>query len=204
MPGRSVSLRSSPPASAGWHGGSSSVPARWRRGRAYAIVGLSWFALALFGTLPYLLTGEISSFTNAFFETTAGFTTTGSSISPDPSTFSHGILFWRALTQWLGGMGIIILSIAILPLLGIGGVELARAEAPGVSPDRLTPRFRETAKRLWFSLRDVHRSRDSAALARRHDSLRGHFALFHDDVGPAVSERTRSLSAPSARTRNGS
>ena len=115
----------------------------------YAIVGLSWFALALFGTLPYLLTGEISSFTNAFFETTAGFTTTGSSIAPDPSTFSHGILFWRALTQWLGGMGIIILSIAILPLLGIGGVELARAEAPGVSPDRLTPRFRETAKRLW-------------------------------------------------------
>ena len=116
----------------------------------FAIVGLSWVAMAFFGTLPYLLTGEISSFTDAFFETAAGYTTTGASITADPSALSHGILIWRALTQWLGGMGIIILSIAILPLLGIGGVELARAEAPGVSPDRLTPRFRETAKRLWY------------------------------------------------------
>jgi trk system potassium uptake protein TrkH len=116
----------------------------------FAIVGLSWFAMAFFGTLPYLLTGEVRSFTDAFFETAAGFTTTGASITPDPALLSHGILIWRALTQWLGGMGIIILSIAILPLLGLGGVELARAEAPGVSPDRLTPRFRETAKRLWY------------------------------------------------------
>ena len=116
----------------------------------FAIVGLSWIAMAIFGTLPYLLTGEIGSFTDAFFETAAGFTTTGASIAPDPGAFSHGILVWRALTQWLGGMGIIVLSIAILPLLGLGGVELARAEAPGVSPDRLTPRFRETAKRLWY------------------------------------------------------
>lgn len=116
----------------------------------FAIVGLSWVVIAFFGTLPYLFTGEIASFTDAFFETAAGFTTTGASITPDPSALSHGILFWRALTQWLGGMGIIVLSIAILPLLGLGGVELARAEAPGVSPDRLTPRFRETAKRLWL------------------------------------------------------
>ena len=116
----------------------------------FAIVGLSWIAMAFFGTLPYLLTGEITSFTNAFFETSAGFTTTGASITPDPSSLSHGILIWRALTQWLGGMGIIILSVAILPLLGLGGIELARAEAPGISPDRLTPRFRETAKRLWY------------------------------------------------------
>jgi trk system potassium uptake protein TrkH len=116
----------------------------------FAIVGLSWIAMAFFGTLPYLLTGEIGSFTDAFFETAAGFTTTGASITADPASLSHGILFWRSLTQWLGGMGIIILSIAILPLLGLGGVELARAEAPGVSPDRLTPRFRETAKRLWI------------------------------------------------------
>jgi trk system potassium uptake protein TrkH len=116
----------------------------------FAIVGLSWIAMAFFGTLPYLLTGEIGSFTDAFFETAAGFTTTGASIAEDPAVYSHGILLWRALTQWLGGMGIIILSIAILPLLGLGGVHLARAESPGVSPDRLTPRFRETAKRLWY------------------------------------------------------
>jgi trk system potassium uptake protein TrkH len=125
-------------------------PGRLTTREGFAIVGLSWIAMAFFGTLPYLLTGEITSFTDAFFETAAGFTTTGASITPDPASLSHGVLFWRSLTQWLGGMGIIILSIAILPLLGLGGVELARAEAPGVSPDRLTPRFRETAKRLWF------------------------------------------------------
>ena len=126
------------------------TPGRLATREGFAIVGLSWFGMAFFGTLPYLFTGEISSFTDAFFETAAGFTTTGASVTADPSSLSHGILIWRALTQWLGGMGIIILSVAILPLLGIGGVELARAEAPGVSPDRLTPRFRETAKRLWY------------------------------------------------------
>ncbi|NNF64136.1 MAG: TrkH family potassium uptake protein [Acidimicrobiia bacterium] len=116
----------------------------------FAAVGLSWFALAAFGTLPYLFTGAIPSVTDAFFESAAGFSTTGSSILADPSTLSHGILFWRSLTQWIGGMGIIVLSIAILPLLGVGGVQLARAESPGPTPDRLTPRFSETAKRLWW------------------------------------------------------
>ena len=116
----------------------------------FAAVGLAWFAMAAFGTLPYLVTGSIDSLTGAFFETAAGFTTTGASVVPDPSVLSHGILIWRAETQWLGGMGIIVLSIAILPLLGVGGVQLAKAESPGHQPDRLTPRFRETAKRLWF------------------------------------------------------
>ncbi len=116
----------------------------------FAIVGLAWFATTIFGTLPYILTGEISSVVDALFESAAGFTTTGASIVPDPAELSHGILFWRALTQWLGGMGIIVLSIAVLPLLGIGGVQLARAESPGPTPDRLTPRFRETARRLWL------------------------------------------------------
>lgn len=116
----------------------------------FGTVGLSWFAISLFGTLPYLFTGAIPSMTDAFFETAAGFTTTGSSIVPDPAVLGHGVLLWRALTQWLGGMGIIVLSVAILPLLGVGGVQLARAESPGPSPDRLTPRFRETAKRLWL------------------------------------------------------
>ena len=84
------------------------------------------------------------------FEATAGFTTTGSSVVPDPAALPHGIQIWRSFTQWFGGMGIIVLSIAILPLLGMGAVQLARAESPGPTPERLTPRFRETAKRLWM------------------------------------------------------
>lgn len=116
----------------------------------FATVGLSWFAMAGFGTLPYLLTGSISNLTDAFFETASGFTTTGASLVPDPAVLSHGILMWRSSTQWLGGMGVIVLSLAILPVLGVGGVQLARAESPGPQPDRLTPRFRETAKRLWY------------------------------------------------------
>jgi len=116
----------------------------------FAAVGLAWIALTLAGALPYLMTGEITNLTDAIFESAAGITTTGASIVPDPGLLSHGIVFWRSLTQWIGGMGIIVLSIAILPLLGMGAVQLARAESPGPMPDRLTPRFRETAKRLWL------------------------------------------------------
>ncbi len=116
----------------------------------FVIVGMSWIVMTFFGTLPYIFTGEILNVTDAFFETAAGYSTTGASIVPDPGQLPKGILMWRALTQWMGGMGIIVLSIAILPLLGVGGVELARAESPGPTPDRLTPRFRETAKRLWL------------------------------------------------------
>lgn len=116
----------------------------------FATVGMSWFALTLVGTLPYLLTGEIPALVDAIFETASGFSTTGSSVVPNPADLSHGILVWRSTTQWVGGMGIIVLSVAILPLLGIGGVQLARAESPGPTPDRLTPRFRDTAQRLWL------------------------------------------------------
>jgi trk system potassium uptake protein TrkH len=118
--------------------------------QGFATVGLAWFVFSIFGALPYLLTGEIASITDAVFETASGFTTTGASILPDPSVLSHGIAFWRALTQWLGGMGVIVLGVAILPLLGTGGMQLARAESPGPTPDRLTPRFQGTAKRLWI------------------------------------------------------
>ncbi len=117
---------------------------------AFASVGLAWAAICLIGSLPYLFTGAIPSITDAVFETTAGFTTTGSSVVADPGLLPHGIQFWRSFTQWFGGMGIIVLSIVILPLLGMGAVQLARAESPGPTPDRLTPRFRETAKRLWL------------------------------------------------------
>jgi len=118
--------------------------------QGFATVGLAWFVFSIFGALPYLLTGSIPSITDAVFETASGFTTTGASILPDPSVLPNGISFWRALTQWLGGMGVIVLGVAILPLLGTGGMQLAKAESPGPSPDRLTPRFQETAKRLWL------------------------------------------------------
>jgi trk system potassium uptake protein TrkH len=116
----------------------------------FAAVGLAWAAMCLVGALPYLFTGSIDNITDAIFETTAGFTTTGASVIPNPAELGHGIQFWRSLTQWIGGMGIIVLSVAILPLMGMGAMQLARAESPGPTPDRLTPRFRETAKRLWL------------------------------------------------------
>lgn len=118
--------------------------------QGFATVGLAWFVFSIFGALPYLLTGSIPNITDAVFETASGFTTTGASILPDPSVLPHGISFWRGMTQWLGGMGVIVLGVAILPLLGTGGMQLARAESPGPTPDRLTPRFQGTAKRLWI------------------------------------------------------
>ena len=116
----------------------------------FAAVALSWVVLILVGTLPYLFSGSFTGLVNPLFETTAGFTTTGATVLPDPGELSHAMLLWRATTQWVGGMGIIVLSIAVLPMLGAGGVELARAEAPGPEPDRMTPRFRDTAERLWW------------------------------------------------------
>ncbi|MFC2138015.1 TrkH family potassium uptake protein [Bacteroidota bacterium] len=115
----------------------------------YIIVTLAWIIFSFFGCIPFILTKSIPSFTNAFFETVSGFTTTGASILNDIESLSHGILFWRSITQWLGGMGIIVMSLAILPILGIGGMELFVAEVPGLTPDKLHPRITETAKRLW-------------------------------------------------------
>ena len=116
----------------------------------YIIVSLGWIVFSLFGALPFILTGSIPVYTDAFFETISGFTTTGASVLNDIESLSHGVLFWRSLTQWLGGMGIIVLSLAILPLLGIGGMQLFVAEVPGPTPDKLHPRIKGTATRLWF------------------------------------------------------
>ncbi|RLD56525.1 MAG: TrkH family potassium uptake protein, partial [Bacteroidetes bacterium] len=116
----------------------------------YIIVSASWVIISLFGTIPYLLSGAIPNFTDAFFETISGFTTTGASILTDIEAVPKGILFWRSVTHWIGGMGIIVLSVAILPLLGIGGMQLFVAEMPGITPDKLHPRITYTAKRLWL------------------------------------------------------
>ncbi len=116
----------------------------------YLIVVGGWLCMTLFGALPYIISGSIPNFTNAFFETMSGFTTTGSTILNDIESLPKSILFWRSMTQWIGGMGIIVLTIAVLPLLGIGGMELFVAEAPGPTKDKIHPRIKETAKRLWI------------------------------------------------------
>ena len=115
----------------------------------YLIVSLAWVIISVFGTLPFLISGSISNFTDAFFETMSGFTTTGATILNDIEAQPKGILFWRSMTHWIGGMGIIVLSLAILPILGIGGMQLFVAEVPGPTKDKLHPRIKETAKRLW-------------------------------------------------------
>lgn len=116
----------------------------------YLIVTLTWLSITFFGTLPFYLSGSIPSFTDAFFETMSGFTTTGATILTDIEAMPKSLLFWRSTTHWLGGMGIIVLTLAILPVLGVGGMQLFVAEAPGTTPARLHPRITETAKRLWF------------------------------------------------------
>ncbi len=121
-----------------------------QRKEGYIIVTLGWLVMSISGMLPYLFSGAIPGVTNAFFETISGYTTTGASILNDIESLPEGILLWRSLTHWIGGMGIIVLAIAILPLLGIGGMQLFAAEAPGPSADKLHPRITDTAKRLWY------------------------------------------------------
>lgn len=126
------------------------VPEDLNYREGFVIVTLAWVAIAVFGALPYLLSGAIRSPVGALFESMSGFTTTGSTVLSDIEAVAPGILFWRSATQWLGGMGIIVLGIAVLPYLGVGGMQLFRAEVPGPTPDRLRPRIRETARLLWL------------------------------------------------------
>ncbi|MBW2407885.1 MAG: TrkH family potassium uptake protein [Deltaproteobacteria bacterium] len=114
-----------------------------------AIVAIGWTAIGFFGAFPFYLGAEFSTFVDAFFESVSGFTTTGSSILTNIEAVSKGLLFWRSLIQWLGGMGIIVLSVAILPFLGVGGMQLYKAEVPSPVPDKLKPRIRDTATVLW-------------------------------------------------------
>ncbi|NAS29578.1 TrkH family potassium uptake protein [Flavobacteriaceae bacterium R38] len=121
-----------------------------KKKEGYIIVAFGWIIMSISGTLPYIFSDSIPDITNAFFETMSGYTTTGASILNDIESLPEGILFWRSTTHWIGGMGIIVLAIAILPLLGIGGMQLFTAEAPGPSADKLHPRITDTAKRLWL------------------------------------------------------
>lgn len=116
----------------------------------YLIVTLGWVVLSLSGSLPFILSGSIPSFAGALFETVSGYSTTGATVLEDIEIVPHGILMWRSLTHWIGGMGIIVLTVAILPILGIGGMQLFSAEASGVSTEKLHPRITSTAKRLWL------------------------------------------------------
>jgi trk system potassium uptake protein TrkH len=116
----------------------------------FGVVTFSWLAVSFFGSLPYLFSGSLSSFTHAYFESMAGFTTTGATVIHDIESLPLGVLFWRSLTQWIGGMGIILFALAILPFIGSGGVQLFRAEAPELTVDKLRPRIIDTAKSLWY------------------------------------------------------
>jgi trk system potassium uptake protein TrkH len=115
----------------------------------FAVVVFSWLGLAFLGALPFYFSGAMDSFVDCFFESMSGFTTTGSTILSQVEVLPESVLFWRALTHWLGGMGIIVLTLAILPLLGIGGMQLFQAEMPGPTKDRLAPRIQDTARILW-------------------------------------------------------
>jgi len=115
----------------------------------FLIVSLAWIFAAFFGSLPFLFDNTFSSFTNAYFETVSGFTTTGATVLGNIEVLPRSILFWRSMIQWLGGMGIILFSIAILPLLGVGGMQLYKAEVPGPVVEKIKPRIAETARSLW-------------------------------------------------------
>ena len=124
-------------------------PMELSRRDGFGIVTFGWLAAAMFGSLPYLFSHGIAQPATAIFETMSGFTTTGATALDHLEDLPRGIMFWRCLTQWFGGMGVLVLCVAILPFLGVGGMQIYRAEMPGPSKDRLTPRITSTAKLLW-------------------------------------------------------
>lgn len=125
------------------------VPETVSHREALLIVALCWISASLFGALPLYFGGAFDTFTDAFFESVSGFTTTGSSVLTDIEATAPGLLFWRSLTQWVGGMGIIVLFVAVLPILGVGGMQLYKAEFSGSRQDRIKPRVRAAALTLW-------------------------------------------------------
>lgn len=140
-------------ASAGLGGGLLALgrrgPADLTHREGFAVVTLGWVLFGLVGALPYRLHGALPTMVDAVFESLSGFTTTGATVLTDIEALPRSLLLWRAITHWLGGMGIIVLGLAILPMLGVGGMQMFRAEVPGPTADRLRPRIQDTAKLLW-------------------------------------------------------
>ncbi|MCQ2342034.1 MAG: TrkH family potassium uptake protein [Paludibacteraceae bacterium] len=131
--------------------GGHNAPSRMGEREGYVIVACVWLVFSLFGMLPYYLSGQIATITDAWFETMSGFTTTGATILNDVECLTHGALIWRSLTQWLGGCGIIVLSIAILPIFGLNGMQLYAAEVTGVQYEKISPRIADTSKHIWLT-----------------------------------------------------
>ena len=119
---------------------------RVNKREGYMVVAMGWFSISIVGMFPYLFSGVIPDMTNAIFESVSGLTTTGASVINDIESIPKGILFWRSMTQWIGGMGIIVLTVAIFPLLGIGGIELFVAESPGPTSDKIHPGLKKQPK----------------------------------------------------------
>lgn len=116
----------------------------------FLLVSLAWAFTAVLGAVPYVISGAMGSWTDAVFESASGFTTTGASILTDIESLPRSILLWRSMTHWLGGMGIVVLTVALLPLLGVGGFQLLKAETPGPEKDKVAPKITATAKILWL------------------------------------------------------
>ena len=116
---------------------------------ALAIVAIGWLLASFFGSLPFAISGSLPSFVDAFFETISGFTTTGSTVIKDVEILPKGILFWRSFTHWIGGMGIIVFTLAVIPTMGISGFQIFKAESPGPTADKIVPRIKDTARILY-------------------------------------------------------
>ncbi len=127
-----------------------SGPTELNHRQGFLVVAIAWLDIGFFGALPFFFSGVFDTFVDAYFESVSGFTTTGASVLTSIAGQPHGILFWRSMTHWLGGMGIVVLSLAILPLLGVGGMQLYKAEGSIASVDKFVPRVTEMAKILWL------------------------------------------------------
>jgi trk system potassium uptake protein TrkH len=126
------------------------LPLRFTASDGFMLVFLAWAAACLLGAMPYYIAGRIPRFTDAVFESVSGFTTTGTTIIKDVEAMPRSLLFWRAETHWLGGMGMVVLTVALFPFLGVGGFQILKAETTGPDKDRITPKITETAKLLWL------------------------------------------------------
>jgi trk system potassium uptake protein len=146
-------------------------PIQLSRRDGFGVVSFGWLAVGLVGMLPYLFSGVVADPASALFETISGFTTTGASVLTDLESLPRGLLFWRAMTQWLGGMGVLVLCVAILPFLGVGGMQIYQAEMPGPGKDRLTPRIASTAKTALGALCADDVAAGDVSAVRRYGSV---------------------------------